>query len=485
MEGGSKPEAQCSCGNFYGVEGTSTESGATISFPQNSKQNPSGPRTALDASFVHLPLYVQEEKPSSLRSPRSSLFHSHYCSTGGFLESYHHLSALQQAATSPLEPPCLCLKCIQRVERAIDADTTRMQDEILAYRDAVKDGEARLKGWKHAIQEAAQLMQGDKVLSTIDGLQSTNDEEWERTEEAFRSEIAVMEETCRQHRDELAHLRSLQREQALALQDLDHIHDLMADEQNALELMARAFDNDQEQHSRVLAKIQGEVGRLSSASIRLPSVLLQLQVDIERGLRYPLINELRLAYRPKGDVQWSEISAAWSLAAHLLLVVGTLFHFQSLHWKIVPLSNCAKLIYHPNDDISESGADDGKRKRRAMVYNLGHPKAKGSKALLAWNALVHELVQHVSLTMKQACESGIFDATKISSLPFEASPTKIGSITLTQLDENDDVGWSRAIHCMASDLLWLSECTSMFVLQEVLLPFVGSKGREFDLTADQ
>ena len=52
-------------------------------------------------------------------------------------------------------------------------------------------------------------------------------------------------------------------------------------------------------------------------TVRLHAALFHLVVD-KRGLRYPLINELRLAYRPKGDVHWKEINAAWAQATQLL-----------------------------------------------------------------------------------------------------------------------------------------------------------------------
>lgn len=150
----------------------------------------------------------------------------------------------------------------------------------------------------------------------------------------------------------------------------------------------------------------------------------------------------------------------------MLLVTGTLFEFQSKHCKIVPLSQCAKLIYYPPDNSVKVGHP----KRRDLVYNLGHPKTNAKRALLTWNALLCQIIQFVSSEMKKACDHGIIeDASAVPALPFEISSTKIGHITLSQLDENDDAGWSRAIHYMASNLLWLSECASVYVLNQGLL----------------
>jgi Apg6 BARA domain len=367
-----------------------------------------------------------------------------------------------------------------RVEQALEADTERLQTECFTYQEAVRDDDARIKGWRQTIQRAAifapsgMMHEGEEVLSGVSNTaESTMDVE-RNTEEAFRKEVEQLEEACEQHREELAYLRALQREHALNELELDRLQDAIAEEQNVLELESRAFDNDQEQLSRALAEIQDEVERLSSSEIRLPATLLHLQVDIERGLRYPLINELRLAYRPKGDVQWKEIQAAWALAAHLLFIIGTLFQFQSQHWRIVPLSHCAKLIYYPparSEEMSgfNAGQDASEGKSRTVVFNLGHPKTNGTKALLTWNALLCQVVHHVTSKIAQAVENGILDPAQIPPVPFAISPTNIGGISLTNLDENDDGGWSRVIHFMASDLLWLSECASSYVLQQVLL----------------
>jgi hypothetical protein len=270
----------------------------------------------------------------------------------------------------------------------------------------------------------------------------------------------------------------------------------MSHEQNALELEARAFDNDQEQLSRALLEILDEVERLSSPQLQLPATLLRLQVDRERGLRYPLINELRLAYRPKGDVQWHEIQAAWALAAQLLLSICTLFHFQqqpqqlSSHnsnnncWRLIPLSHCAKLFYYPSERSNTksgpaaagSAADNQThtvattaQHTRPIVFNLGHPKTNQSKALLTWNALLCQVMQHVTAELTAAIDLGILVAQEVPPIPFEMSPTKIGHTWLTQLGEDDDGGWSRVIHCMTSNLLWLSDCASLFVRQQVIL----------------
>jgi len=384
------------------------------------------------------------------------------------------------------------------VEQTLDIDTERMYAECQAYREAVRDDKSRIKGWRQAVQGLAQPTggaqhpssansnnnnnnnnneEGEEVLSPADSRDSlvASLTAEQSMEEAFRNEISLLEDACQQHREELLNFRDLQREQKRFERELDRVHEAMAHEQNALELEARAFDNDQEQLSWALLEIQDEVERLTSPKLKLSAALLHLQVDRERGLRYPLINELRLAYRPKGDVQWNEIQAAWALAAQLLLSIGpTIFQFQSCDWKLVPLSHCAKLFYYPPTRSNNTGgasatASNNNSTSRPVVFNLGHPKTNQNKALLTWNALLCQVIQHVSSELATAVELGILDAEEVPPIPFEITPTKIGNTSLTQLKEDDDGGWSRVIHFMASNLLWLSDCASNFVRQQVVL----------------
>lgn len=351
------------------------------------------------------------------------------------------------------------------------ADTERLLAESLMYEQAIRDDAAYRKGWKQMMHRATafdsdrQERPTHPVLEIPDG-SILNAEQ--SIEETYLREIHLLELACQEQRGELTHLRSIQKEQVIAYEELQQFSESLAAEQNALELEAKAFDNDQEQLSRMLGEINSEIDRLTSSEIRLPALMVQLHIDVERGLRYPLINELRLAYRPKGDVHQMEIQAAWALAAYLLLVVTSIFQFQSQNWKIVPLSHCAKLIFCP-----PSSADDTtnvkKEKKRIVVFNLGHPKTNGSKALLAWNALLCQVTEHVKHKTSDAIQKGILDALEIPQMPFEISPNSIGGVLLTQLNESDDSGWSRVIHFMASNLQWLSKCASLYVLHHVVL----------------
>jgi hypothetical protein len=361
------------------------------------------------------------------------------------------------------------------------ADTERLLAESLIYEQAILDDMAYQKSWNQTMNRVTAI-DGDRQEITTDAVgpeiyadPMINDTEL-HVEDSYLKEIQLLEQACQEQREELAQLQSIQKEQVIAYDELQQYSESLAAEENALELEARAFDNDQEQLSRMLADVHNELDRLTSLDIRLPALLVQLDIDVERGLRYPLINELRLVYRPKGDVHQMEIKAAWALAAYLLLIVATVFQFQSQHWKIVPLSHCAKLIFCPT--LSTGNSTEKEEKSRVVVFNLGHPKTNASKALLAWNALLSQVTHHVLKKTADAIQNGILEALEIPQVPFEMSPNSIGGVLLTKLQDNDDSGWSRVIHFMASNLQWLSKCASIYALQQVVLSYPLQKVEE-------
>ena len=360
---------------------------------------------------------------------------------------------------------------LYRVETTLMADTERLLAESLMYEQAILDDVAYKRSWNEMMYRATAFDMDrhevtDGELPEVSYGPMLNDAE-QHVEDSYLREIQLLEQACQEQRNELAHLRSIQKEQVIAYDELQQYSESVAAEENALELEARAFDNDQEQLSRMLAEMHNEIDRLTSSEIRLPALLVQLNIDVERGLRYPLINELRLVYRPKGDVHQMEIQAAWASAAYLLLIVATIFQFQSQNWKIVPLSHCAKLIFCPTS--SAENAKEKNEKNWFVVFNLGHPKTNGSKALLAWNALLCQVTHHVLQKTVDSIEAEILEALEMPPIPFEISSNSIGGVLLSQLHENDDSGWARVIHFMASNLQWLSKCASIYALHQVIL----------------
>lgn len=443
----------------------------------------------MEASFVHLALPTNVAPPSLVSLTETT---SHHASHEGFLETVRHASALLRAGQGNALPQgpddegvSLCQDCINRydgvpsllvispcimclfcrpfillsVSRAIEADTERLEEERMAYNHAVTAELERVQNLEAALRTShwspdvsASQIEPNDLIQRYERLNRIFQEysykcyltPWFmhvfRTEESFRQEIAILSATCEQHEQELAELQKVQAEQARLSKELDTVDDYLEDERNRLEIDADAFGHVQQQLSRTLGDLQREIESLSN--VRLHSVLFNLVVD-NRGLRYPLINELRLAYRPKGDVHWTEISAAWAQAAQLLLLVAASVKFRSKDWRIVPLTTCAKLIHI-----------DGKHR---SVYTLGgnDRPVKMALSLRAMNALLDQLCRHMILLGHDGARP----------MPYETTRNRIGRFELSQLDENNDSGWSSVVHCMASNMQWLSDRASDYELQ--------------------
>jgi len=392
----------CTCGQF-----TSTLDPSKEPKQGSSKKSPSW----LESSFVHL---MAPLSPTSKQQ-------AHHChSQHGFLEQHQHVQHLLEAAVTGGNV-AICSDCIDRVAMALETDTQRLYSEVQSYQEVARATQQRHRALR-------------STLTTMDG---THD--WQDAKRTYQSEIDMLRQEVAAREAELLHLTSLYKEQQLITKQLETVEAEAEDEQNALELDAVAFDDSMQLLSKTLTNIQAEVDQLSM--VKLPQSLFDLQVD-ERGLRYPLINQLRLAYCPKGDVPFKEVQVAWSQATQLLLVLGSLLQYPSSDWKLVPLADCAKLIY------------------RKDIFNLNPGEGRG---LMAWNALLHQVVQHARQCTKT------LDGKKQSQprYPSSTNTNSIGDIDLTTLDSMDHVGWSRVIHRMASNLLWLSDRAAEFCALQV------------------
>ncbi len=398
----------CSCGQFHSNEFSSSKS---ASYGTEPRRTP----TWLESSFVHLVAPSRRalhESSLPIKYP-SQTYHTQH----GFLEQHQHLQQLLEVASSSssLADQSLCSDCLDRIAAALEADTQRLFSEVKAYKDSVSDARHRAK--------------------TFEGISKVTLEEAERV---YLDEFSMLEQEVEAREAELTHLNALLQEQLQITEDLGAFDDRVQEDQNALELQSKSFDDSAKLLSKTLTKVQTEVDQLSI--VRLPLSLFDLQVD-ERGLRYPLINQLRLAFRPKGDASESEIRAAWSQATQLLLILGTLLQYPSSEWKLVPLADCAKLIY------------------RKEIFNL---KPGDCRSLMAWNALLDQITRHAKAIL--AVQD---DKLEGKSPPFASSPSSIGNTELARLDRTDHVGWSQVIHRMASNLLWLSERVSELVAFQV------------------
>jgi len=434
----------CTCGR---IQGSHDMDEFTTGRTSKTRSSP----TWLESSFVHLLTPRNPLVPKGLGKTggmTTAAYHPHdlqhnSTSSHGFLEQHQLVEQLLAVATAPttatsvdstsssskpqsldiIDNIPLCSDCIDRIADALDADTQRLHDEIQAYRDMVVDTKKGCKAYES--------------ISTVPLYQA---------EQAFEEEILMLQQEVQAREAELTHLHSLYKEQLAITEELGEFVNHIHQDQSALELQAKAFDDSAWLLSKTLSEVQTEVDQLSI--VRLPLSLFDLQVD-ERGLRYPLINQLRLAFWPKGDATESEIRAAWSQATQLLLVLGTLLQYTSSEWKLVPLSDCAKLIY------------------RKEIFNL---EPGDCRSLMAWNALLDQVLRHAKTVFAaQPSSSSLDSSTSVPPKPppFPSSPSSIGNTELARLDRTDHVSWSQVVHRMASNLLWLSENVSEHVALQV------------------
>eukprot|EP00934_Nitzschia_sp_Nitz4_P003802 Nitzschia sp. Nitz4//scaffold228_size32365//33//1355//NITZ4_007903-RA/size32365-processed-gene-0.30-mRNA-1//1//CDS//3329542810//3792//frame0 len=406
----------CTCGYYQYENRLAKASLAGGSVPK--KQN------WLESSFVHLMAPRRPQNRGSEWNLRNKSSSSAASLPGchGFLEE-HQLVQQLMGAVGDSPDVSLCSDCIDRVAGALEDDTQRLYAEVQAYKTAEEEAKRRAKTFQNVAKR------------NVEG-----------TEKGYLDEISMLKQEVEAREQELEHLHSLFQEQLDLSDQLEALVDNTYEQHNALELQAISFDDSVQLRSKTLTNIQTEVDQLSI--VRLPMALFDLQVD-ERGLRYPLINQLRLAFRPKGDASESEIRAAWSQATQLLLVLGNLLQYPSSEWKVVPLADCAKLIY------------------RKEIFPL---RPGDCKSLMAWNALLDQVIRHAQIVFaSQDPPKGNVNSTttRKNAPPFPSFPSSIGNTELARLDKNDQVGWSQVIHRMASNLLWLSERVSESVALQV------------------
>lgn len=436
----------CVCGQNYGCKATGDNQDSVLS------------RYPIDASFVHLPPSLTVRNQEDDTTPLT---------VENFLEYYDRLRSLGDVALG--EDDTLCLECLESVRTSIEQDTKRLENELHSFRESMKDDQLRQESVLRSIRN---YCHHDGNASELSDEANVN---YNALFQGYTKEIESMKILCKQQVEEIVELNKLRRVQKQLSSDLDDVEWSLEDHQNSLELEARGFDNAEEEIWKEMSETIEELEILSSTDMRLPAVVLDLKVDLERGLRYPLINGLRIAFKSKGDLKWNEIQAAWSLTAQLLLACGTLLQFPSKSWKIVPLSSGAKLIHHNNrhtgSNTTRNQTDSKNHESNDFkVYNLGHPNANGPQYILALNNLMYMIIQHALGVLASEKEMNCIESSKnYAELPFEMTPTSIGGISLVQLHNHDDKGWNRVIHFISCNLLWLSECVSKLILTEVLL----------------
>jgi len=421
---------------------------------------------------------------------------------------------------------------------AIQTNTKRLENECQAYVNAVKREEDQFRRIRRVIAANVALEYSKDERNKGSEEQDGKEEKKQIPEEedlirstikSFQSEIASLQEACHQHEQELKDIQTHLSEQSIRSNTLYISEQNLLADLNNLELHSKVFQSTNKTLSHQYQSTQDEVDALSCIS--LPSLLFDVVID-DRGLRYPLINELRLAYRPKGDLKWKEMDVAWSQAAQLLMFVGGVVNFvpppqqqqgEEASFRIVPLASRAKIIHNTNTTTTPATCDahgnDAKRKK--IVYTLGRnsggssgaSRSKGAmgsslrnlmkrgggdrdaiatEALRAFHSLLRQIIMHVTSSPHNGMPI-LSTTTNITSCtepintppppPFEMTQTKIGAHDLSKLQERDDSSWSAVIHGMAANLKWLAEYTHQFstaIAQTSLVSTTSSSSMEFN-----
>jgi len=347
--------------------------------------------------------------------------------------------------------------------------------ECQAYVDAVKDEKYKKTRLKKALSinlgvtgnVNPRTNEASGVADADDYQLSGNikDDLVESTVRAFQQEMKVLAISCTEYHDELNRLDNLLLDQIQLSEALTVEEEAVISEFNALEIDARSFEDTHHRLTLQCHAADREVAALSC--VKLHSALFDITVD-EKGLRYPLINDLRFSHRPKRDLRWGEINAAWSQAAQLVMFVASSTKFSSSGFRIVLLTTCAKII-----EVRSTAGGNGRDKE--IVHHLGVemidssagnattnvPRKGGVDNIIVsiriFHALLREMFEHLR-SMDDPPPSDVI----LEKPPFDIGPSFIGSHDLKQIHETDDVGWSAVIHCIASNMRWLSRNVSHF-----------------------
>jgi len=247
-----------------------------------------------------------------------------------------------------------------------------------------------------------------------------------------------LETACQEHEKELTNLNQLINEQSRISETLSLQEESLLLEYNILEKDAKVFEDIHHQLAQQCLSAERERSHLSH--VRLHSTLFDIFVD-EKGVRYPLINNLRLSHRPKNDLTWIEINSAWSQATQLLMFMSSTVKFTSRNFGIVPL-NCAKII-----EVDSAG--------KKMYHHLGvdiesiDRKTHNTDHIIASLRVFYRLLYQLFLHVKGS-------KVDIGLAPFEMSSHVVGNFNLELIEDNDDKVWIAVVNCIASNLRWMS-----------------------------
>mmetsp|Transcript_15479 Transcript_15479/g.18868 ORF Transcript_15479/g.18868 Transcript_15479/m.18868 type:complete len:474 (+) Transcript_15479:112-1533(+) len=456
----------CSCGNHVNKEGNPNL--------LKTKQTPIQYDYQMDSSFVHLP----RPPPSAFSGTNENFDMYPYMNDSamndsllynrGFMGAHWYMTKLLQVAEKNIDSYsdglvegqakgsgnesscCLCSSCIQRINNALLEHTEELDSETLSYTDFINEERNKQRRMQKALLinneiNADQSIIINEAKKSFIGQTQTDESNtlFESAIQSFQQKCQTLTNACEEHERKLDDLNELLKDQAEISEDLSLKQQELLLEFNSLELDAKIFEDVQRQLT--LQCHAAEVERSHLSNVRLHTALFDIVVD-ERGLRYPLINNLRLSHRPKSDLQWNEINAAWSQASQLIMLVCNEIKFTSTNFGIVPLVSCAKIkevdstgknIYHHLGVDTESSM--GSKTTTQMIENIIIP-------LQAFCNLLHQMFLHI--------KSSKFDGFMI---PFEMSAYTVDKYDLRLLKENDDVSWGDVLHCIACNLQYLAQ----------------------------
>jgi len=431
----------------------------------------------LDASFVHLPLPpITKNRTNTVDSQQLGDLNDRGLHNQGILDSYRYLKTMVQIAEQHMDQAstgdwskskeCLCATCIERMIMAIEESTCQLNAEVAAYDVAIqleKDKHRRLlraldikdgiingqdDGDGDGDGDDDTIASGNTCVSFRNDVQSSSEYILKKTFEAFEYEIQKLTETHTMHLTESNNLDKMLREQVMFTKALSQEEDEIHRDINSLEIDAKVF---QDVHRTLTRQCQeAEMEDYMLRNVRIHSTLFDIQLD-ERGLRFPLINNLRLTHHPKG-VSWLEINAAWSQASQLVMFVGSTTKFQSKDLRIVPLASCAKIIElsHHGDHkkvVNHLGVDFDSNDRKT------HETEHIIPSLRAFLAFIYQMSVHM-----------LKGPLNLDKMPYKmGSHYVIGPYDVRKMDEKDDVGWSGVIHCMAYNMKWMAQNACKFL----------------------
>ena len=341
---------------------------------------------------------------------------------------------------------------------AIEESTLQLNAEALAYETAIqleKDRHRRLLralNLKDGMNDENEIddetvASGNTSVSSCRNSKVSTECVLKDTFEAFEYEIKMLTETHNVHMKELQHLDELLKEQICLSKTLSNQEDEILREFNSLELDTKVFKDIHRTLTHQCHSAEKE--RYLLDSVQIHSALFDIKLD-ERGLQYPLINNLRLTHQPKG-VSWLEINAAWSQACQLVIFIGSTTKFQSKDLRIVPLVTCAKIIELSHGD-------------RRIVHDLGVDFESNARKTHETEDIIPSLRAFLSLLYQMSVHM-LKEKPRLGKMPFEMIPHGIGPHDVRQLDDKDDVAWNGVVHAMACNMKWMAQHACIFLPQ--------------------